>query len=306
MPRTIKTTWETRIRAFRLYRINGGKIYPVAKELDLARSTIARVINDFLESGFSKAPRANISVHLLTGAQELHMDEVIRSLRKPLLRIAPPEQKTRSERGDMGNESVNTDSSRLEGISVDRNYIWHLRGTQAEGSIEELGNAFREYDDLCMGLWQDLATELEGLSKLKLVRIENWQENDEEPVMFDSLVDVLYRNILVSNWGEIKKVESEINWRSNAGSNYLWGNNMWVAIGEESEHHTVRRAVAQLVSKTFPELEARVLQLRLFHEDLKYLGEVLCQVFIEVTDNEIRSGICPACPYPEASAEDSE
>ncbi len=306
MPRTIKITWQTRIRAFQLYRINQGKIYPVAKKLGMSRSTIARVINDFLESGFSKAPRANISVHLLTRAQELHMDEVIRSLRKPLLRTVPPERKTRSEKGGIGNESANAESPGLESISVDRNYIWHLRGPKADGSSEELEIAFREYDDLCMGLWQDLATELEGLSKVKLVRIDNWQENDEKPVMFDSLVDVLYRYILVSDRDETKRARGEINWRSNAGSNYLWANNTRVAIGEESEHDTVRCAVAQLVSKTFPELDAGVLQLRLFHEDLKYLGEALCQVLIEVTDSEIMSGICPACPYPEASAEDSE
>lgn len=306
MPRTREITWQTRVRAFRLYRSNRGKIYPVAKKLGISRSTIVRVIKDFLESGFNREPRTKISAHLLTGAQGLHIDEVIRSLRRPLLRTVPPERKTRSERGDIGNESANADSSGLEGISVDRNFAWHLRGTKADGSIEEMENAFREYEDLCMGLWQDLATELEGLSKMKLVRIDDWQENDEKPVMFDSLVDVLYRNILVSNWGEINKVKSEINWRSNAGLNYLWANNTRVATGEESEHDTVRRAVAQLVAKTFPELDARVLQLRLFHEDLKYLGEVLCQVLIEVTDFEIRSGICPACPYPEALAEDSE
>ena len=304
MPRTREITWQTRIRAFRLYRLNKGKVYPVAKELRMARSTITHVINDFLDSGFSKAPRANLSVHLLARAQELHMEEVIRSLRKPLLITVPPERKTRSERGHFGDVSIYTDPSGLEGISVDRNYTWHLRGTEAEGSNEDLENAFREYDDLCMGLWRNLATDLERLSKVKLVRIDDWQENDEKPVMFDSLVDVLYRKLLVSNRGKIDSVRDEISWRSDAGSKYLWANNTRAAFGEESEHDAVRRAVAELVARTFSELDTRALQLRLFHEDLKYLGEALNQLLGEITDSAIRSGICPACPYPEASAED--
>ena len=306
MPKIRLKSWEERIEVFLLYRRNRGKIYPTAKELGLSRSTVSGVVNAFLSSGFSKQPRADVSDHLLSRAQELHEKEMSLSLNGLRFELTPPEKMTWSEQAIDQYAPEQSEASQPEKSPTSQDLLWHLRSTTFEDSIRQMDSALRDYEERCKALWFDFALRLDDHAEIRLIRIEEWQKEQTEgmqPALFDSLVDVIYRRALekIDEYGS--RPIKEINWRSDPDSKVLRANGVRAAVGDSSVHENVQHAVKLLEDGSTKELNSEAFQVRLLYEDLEYLKRVILQDLAEISEADLKKGICPRCPYPEVAAD---
>jgi hypothetical protein len=64
----------------------------------------------------------------------------------------------------------------------------------------------------------------------------------------------------------------------------------------------VRQGVARLIAEKFKEYQRRFVDLDNLRRDLYLMDEVTRDRRAAVNADDIRSSVCPACPYPEATA----
>ena len=305
MPKIRLKSWEERIEVFLLYRRNRGKIYPTATKLGLSRSTVLGVVKVFLSSCFSNQPRADVSDHLLSRAQELHEKRISQSLNELRFELTPPEKMTWSEQAIDQYAPEQSEASQPEKSPASQDLLWHLRSTTFEDSIRRMESALRDYEERCKALWLNFASRLENGAEIRLIRIEEWQKEQTkgmQPALFDSLVDVIYKRALekIDEYGS--RPIKEINWRSDPDSKVLRANGIRAAVGDSSVHENVQHAVKLLEDSSSTGLDPEAFQVRLLYEDLEYLNKVILQDMAEVTEADLKQGICPRCPYPEVAA----
>ena len=298
MPRVISIEWTARVQIFLAYRLRRQKVYPVAKHYEIARSTVRRIVEEFREAGFSDAPRPSLSPEMLGRAQEAHLNQWIGWLKEPRLhRPQGPELQAQPGRAMLGvHPGERGDVAAREERIVPCPIGWHLRGTPAGDTVSEAYGAIDEFYERCQTLWKDLAEALESSSGLPVRPIVEREESGDEVQILDALVDliytVLYRDPRWSPPDDWPK------W-SAADSPTLRANHQHVADGEPSDHQAVREAVAQLVSRNFEDYRRRAVELQRLHRDQGYLTEVVAGTLKSVTDEDVRAGICPECPFPE-------
>lgn len=166
-------------------------------------------------------------------------------------------------------------------------------------------SALGDHEKRCRALWLNFASRLEDDAEIRLIRIEEWQKEQTEgmqPALFDSLVDVIYKRALDKNDEYGSRQTKEINWRSDPDSKVLRANGIRAAVGDSSVHENVQRAVNLLEDGSTKELDSEAFQVRLLYEDLEYLKRVILQDMAEISEDELKKGICPRCPYPEVAA----
>ena len=164
-------------------------------------------------------------------------------------------------------------------------------------------SALRDYERRCGALWLSFARRLEKLAETRLSKIEEWKNEQKEemrPVLFYSLVDVVYRRSFktIGEYGPLKK----INWRSDSKSKVLSADGITAAVGDSSVHEHVQHAVKLLEDSSSTELDPEAFQVRLLYEDLVYLSKIVLQDLAKVSEADLKKGICPRCPYPEIAA----
>ena len=119
--------------------------------------------------------------------------------------------------------------------------------------------------------------------------------------MFDSLVDVIYKRALDKNDEYGSRQIKGVNWRSDSDSEVLWANGIRAAVGDSSVHEHVQHAVKLLEDGSSTGLDSEAFQVRLLYEDLEYLERVILQDMADISEADLKQGICTRCPYPEVA-----
>jgi hypothetical protein len=89
-------------------------------------------------------------------------------------------------------------------------------------------------------------------------------------------------------------------WRNASGQpGVLMAGTSAVAVGV-AIHEAVRAGISGLVAKGLDRYRRRAVELEAVFHDLGHLAAVLSEVFSEIGEEQVRRGICPKCPYPEA------
>lgn len=304
MPRPRSIDWSTRVAIFVSYRRVGQKAYPVARHFRIARSTTGLIVKEFVESGFSVRPRAELSAQLLARAQELHLEELAVALHEPRS-ISLPEPADWMRTGLEGQLAL-SDSPELEVAGVvpfarDEALDWHLRETAAEGVIRQTNQASLDYRRRCLRLWRDIAADIEEACRLP-VQAYVGREAQDGPAVFDGLIDELYRLVFVAPATRGRDPAGDLRWDS-ADTTQLRCNSHIVAAGHAADYRSIQDGVARWLKTREAGYEERSRELVRLHQDLRFLQPILNEALEKVTDDEMRSGICPACPYPEANAD---
>ena len=300
-PRTIP--YPKRMGIFLDYRGAGRKVYPVALQYEVARSTVSLVVKEFSEAGFSDRPRLDLPLNILGEAQNDHQLEVTEELEKrPDISIAEPGGNVRGGLNEP--DALGEDASDIlrakQTIGLGTRLLWHLKGTEAEKTLEEVGKAIARYNTQCFGFWQLIREDMETQPGYKVAQTGLQQTTTSQGQIYLSLIDALYRRFCsLPNRNE----SLEPGWprlRVRAGSNgelELEGSAVaWVLSGGDklSDHvfKTVRARSEVYLS--------RGTRLVAAHGDLRYVLSYARRLLGKVTPEQVRQGICPDCPYPES------
>lgn len=300
-PRTVLDP--ARIDIFLEYRRESRKVYPVANHYKVARSTVSLIVKEFLKAGFSDRPRLDLPLRLLKEAQGSHQLELSGELKKkPSISIAEPGGNPRgglSELEAIGGDPVQALRARRT-IDLDSRLRWHLKGTDVETTLEEVGNAITRYNEQCFGFWQMIKEDLEKPPGYKTLLPGAKLADDAKGHLYPTLIDAVSRKFcslptrkesLDPDWplltpqkgsnGELGLVNSPMAWVS-PEDNKLPDHVL-----------TTVRAHAEVYLSQGNTLVAT-------HGDLRYVLSYAQRLLGEVTDEQVQQGVCPECPYPES------
>ena len=76
-----------------------------------------------------------------------------------------------------------------------------------------------------------------------------------------------------------------------------------VAIGSADDHQRIKEGVRSFLADGFKDHQKRFSEIERLRHDMMLMQGVVGKSLEAITADEIRRGICPACPYPEASLE---
>lgn len=302
MPRPKSILWEKRADIFLRYRLEGRKVYPVAKLYGVARSTVAAIVDEFRSQGFSDTPRARVSKELLAEMQEQHIRQVMRYFGAP---VAPGEEAPASsgflllgigplDAQPRDSEEEAQQAIRQDPFPLEEELAWHLTGTAAGRSVEEVRNAARDFHAERYALLRDLRLELEAECGLPVREAD--QGLQAEPHILPELVRQFQRAIS----GETLPPD----WPSwTVSEDGLRMNDEPVVTGWPDDYENVQKGVARFRLERFPELQRRERELERFRRDLGFLTGIVTEKLAGVQEGELRRAICPACPYPETRLE---
>ncbi|MEE9199586.1 MAG: hypothetical protein V3U26_07315 [Dehalococcoidia bacterium] len=305
MPRPRSIPWAKRVSIFLDYR-QLKKFYPTAKRHMVARSTVDLIVKEFTEQGFAKEPRPNLSPMILAQLQEHHLQEVLRGLRTPpTVHLTEPRANFRAgiEPEEALGEGAPLKVSQRDPLSVGEVLLWHLKGTGAERTLEEAQKAIRDYDQRCLALWRDIGSALMEACSLPARAYRSRPDwGDREPHIPHELVDLVYHDAFDAT--PSYQLEPQ-NWRPAPDDPPVLMAGSRTAVVGETAHDAVRQGVALFLTRTFGECQRRATELTRLHHDLQYVTVIVQEALQRTTPEEVRRGICPVCPYPEARQEPS-
>ena len=302
MPRPKTILWEKRVGIFLRYRLEGQKVYPVAKLYGVARSTVAAIVAEFRAEGFSDRPRARVSKELLAEMQEQHIHQVMRYFGAP---AAPGEEAPASsgflllgmrplDAQPRDSEEEARQAMEQDPLPLEEELAWHLKGTAAGTSVEEVRNVARDFHAERYALLHDLRRAMEAECGLPVREAGEGQR--AEPHILPELVRQLQRAIngetLPPDWP-----------RWTVSENHLLMNDKPAVIGRLEDYEKVQQGVARFQLERFPEFRRRDRELEMFRRDLGFLSGIVTEKLTGVQEGELRRAICPACPYPETRLE---
>ena len=290
-PKTI--TWDKRVAVFLDYRRSGKKVHPVAQRNKIARSTVRVIVKEFEGVGFSAQPRAQVSADLLGEMQEQHIAGLVGLARKGVgrLNLGP----------GTGNEAGRQDAI-ADPLPIQDESLWHLRGTKAEQVIEEATNAARDYLRRESAAWQALRLAIEGECHLQEWDVEIRQ--DPEPHLLPALTrrlhgafsDIAFRaNAPDPSWlrWDLAPDEPEV----------LRLQGERIGIGSTEDQQRIKEGVTAFLTTVFQEHQRRFSEVERLRQDIGLIDGILDKTLQDITEDDIRRGICPTCPYPEAGQE---
>lgn len=247
-------------------------------------------------------PRSKLSNELLAQAQELHIEEVLAERRKgSWITIPRPESMLRAvlELDDKsGEDSRKQRSSHGEALLLDESLVWHLKGTSAEKTVKGCQNAINDYDKECRGLWDDIASRLEGECGLPLKLVRDWDPDDRSPRIFDKLVDRVWGIMFSAPVGSTSAPSNRFRWNVDQ-SDLLLAGHEWAALGTPEDHERVKKGLDSFWATHLAEYHLRVRELRMLGHDLGFISKILEKALRDIRDEEVQDGVCPECPYPE-------
>ena len=293
MPRPKSITWEKRVQIFLAYRKSGRKVNPVANRYGIARSTVSVIVKEFLEMGFSEAPRAKVSADLLNEMQQQH---IVSLLELPRLGVG---------RLNLGSGDDN-EAGRREAIAnplpIQEASRWHLSGTKAERVIEEATNGNRDYLRRESEAWQDLRLALEEACHLSERDVEIRQDPEPHllPALKRRLRDAFFEGEFLAkppppSWlqWDLEPEEPEI----------LRLQGEPIGIGSPEDHQRIKEGVTAFITTAFQVHQRRFSEVERLRQDMGLMDGILEKEVQAIRENDVRRGICPTCPYPEASLE---
>ena len=304
MPRPPSIPWEKRIAIFLDYR-RRRKVYPTAQLHGVARATVSRIVNEFIEMGFAVAPRPNLSPTILALAQEQHLREVLEELPKSRApRLPHPRDNVRAglRPDDALREEARTRVEARDPLPLEETLAWHLKGSAAERTINEMKRGIQDYDLRCLELWRGIRTALEETTRLSVRHYRSQKERQREFSIFDVLVELLYKQLFVGqpprDWPD---------WDDPAEDQPapLRADGIEVAFGRPVERQAVKQAITLFLKTQFKGYQRHAVELTQLHHDLQYVEKIVQEVLARVTPEDVKAGVCPACPFPEARQESS-
>jgi len=309
MPRPRSIPYEKRVTIF-LHHRRLKKVYPVAKRYGVARSTVSLIVREFQEMGFAPAPRADLSPRLLVQIQEHHLQEVVQELQKPRdLALVEPGGNVRAllePEEALGEGAASDLEAKRDPLPLTESLIWHLKGMEAERMVEDVKRGIRAYDRRCLQLWLDIRSGLEEACKLPVRLWRRAEAVKQPPGLLVGLVDVIYRQLFAPG-GWIMRPPSEwpawVSPENDPEILQLSGQAYSLASGSPEALERVKQGVKAFVDGNLTRLRHVAAELAHLYHDLQYVKPIVEGALSSVTEEEVRRGICPACPYPEAREE---
>lgn len=299
MPRPRTISWDKRVSIFLDYR-RRGKVFPTAKLHGVARSTVAAIIKEFKAADFSDGPRLNLSRSLLVQAQDHHLREIMVEL--GVTSSVDVIEPSRNFRGGLDPEAATSTDLSLElpmrnSLSIADSLLWHIKETRAEETIRGANQAITDYNQRCLELWRDISSALAEECRLPVQPMFP-NRITPGPYVAHELVDFIY----LESFGPsgLASLAPEDWTPSPDDPSILNSGPFAVAVGEPAHHDAVRRGAVLYLSQALEQCQQRAQELRLLHHDLKYLASIVEETLAQLTQDQIRNGICPGCPYPEA------
>lgn len=303
MPRPRTISWATRVAIFLDYR-RVKKVHPTAKKHGVARSTVVAILEEFTKQDFSKEPRLDParSLMILVQAQEHHLQEILQGRHtRPTIRLVEPSKNVRAglDPEDAIGEDATLKLAQQEHIPLEESLLWHLKGAEAELMVQESRQALQDYDQHCLDLWRDVSSVLGqecGLSVEAYHPRPVWP--DQEPHLAHELVDLIYSDL----WNPVLSVSHPPeSWRTADGDPAILKAGTFAAVaGGPEQHEATRKGVGRFLKHKFGEYQRRATNLSRLHHDLEYVTVIVQDALQGTTEEQVRQGICPACPYPEA------
>jgi hypothetical protein len=199
----------------------------------------------------------------------------------------------------------------LDGHAVfeNPNLRWHLRGTEAEALLANLKTANESYIDACKRLWEDLRTAIEEACneeaaargvRIPHIRVLVYKQASRVPsaeaFIAHDLVTMVYHYML----GGVTKEQLDLNaWQTAGdGSGTIKSGATTVGFGAETLE-LVGAGVAKLIAEHTSPYQRGARELDRMRRDLQYLAGIANEAIGRLSDQDIRCGICPECPYPE-------
>ena len=290
MPRPKSIAWDIRVAVFLDYRRRGKKVNPVANRFNIARSTVRVIVKEFEDVGFSAQPRARVSEELLIELQETHLTNVCRF---PRLGVGHLE---------LGPGTSNEEASQKalsDPLPVQESSLWHLKGTKAEHVIQGARNAVSDYLQRESEAWRDLQSALETVCGLK--ERETTTDQDQGSHLFPALKHRLRNAFFERSFEAQRPPLSWLVWDLQPGdSNVLRLLGEPIGKGSSEDHQHIKEGVESFLTNDFRDHQRRALELHHLRQDMGLMEEIVGDSLDSVSEDELRRGICPACPYPEA------
>ena len=296
MPRPKTIPWKKRVAIFLAYRQFGRKVNPVANRYAVARSTVRIIVEEFVDMNFSDQPRAKVSEAMLRKMQEQHLARVVESLRAGIgdLNIGPG---TDDEAGRQ--------RAAERPFPVQEELRWHLRNTNADQVILEATKADKDYLSRESDAWRGLKMALEEACKLP--ERDSPFDQDPEPHLLPALKRTMRRTFID---GAFQAQPPPLNWLIwELGPDDERVLRLFcepIAIGGPEDHQQIKAGVESFLASGFQEHQRRHAEVDRLRQDMGLIQEVLYKEKETITEDEVRGGICPACPYPEASLDLTE
>ena len=293
--RKARIPWVTRVAVFRSYRANDGNVYRVAKLFKIARLTVSNIVRDFADMGFSSERRVNLSEPLLLKAQEAHLNQITSELHNFTINLSTSPERALFELRAADSNAVRNAGNRL----ADSMIGWHLKGTESGDTISEITAAITDYNNRCLELWDALADELSRRCDLSVKSVQEWQINDFGPFILDKLIDFLYERLFKRS---PDPPTAWLRWNIDEGKRTLEiTTGQTVAVGGTDELEKVRESVEGLLNETLNSYIGKSKALSLLYHDISYVEPILRNAMRAEPEEKISQGICPECPFPEAS-----
>jgi hypothetical protein len=288
VPRPRSIPQHKRVSVFLAYRLGGGKVLPVAKSFGIARSTVTSIVKEFKDLGFSEKPRAKLSMDFLVDMQDEHV-RAITAHRE----VGPP-----ALGSGTGNEKGRQDAM-ANPLPVDPDFHWHVKGTRAEQVISDETAAIHDYLSRESDTYRDLRQTLEGLCGLK--ERDSSPGDDPEPHLLPALAGRLHSAFFELAFQSVPPSENWLDWDTvHDQPRSLRLHREVVAVGTPEDHHRTKRGGGEFLVKSFQVFQRRFSELNRLRSDLQLAYEIVAKVCRSIEESDIRRGMCPGCPYPEA------
>ncbi len=293
MPRPKSIPWEKRVQVFLAYRKTGRKVNPVANRYRIARSTVSVIVKEFVDMGFSEAPRVKVSEDLLQEMQQQHLVSLVELPRFGVgrLKLGPATDNLKKRQEAISDPLPIHDESR-----------WHLKGTKAERVIEEARNANRDYLRRESDAWQGLRLTLEEGCQLPE---RDWEIlQDLEPHLLPALNRRLRDSCFDGAFLAEPPPPSWLQWDLEPHDpEVLRLPGEPFGIGSPEDHQRIKEGVAAFLDPAFQKQQKRFSKVQRLRQDMELIDGILEKEVQAIREDDVRRGICPRCPYPEVSLE---
>ena len=76
-----------------------------------------------------------------------------------------------------------------------------------------------------------------------------------------------------------------------------------IGIGSTGDHQRIMEGVTAFLATAYGEHQRRFSEVERLRQDMELIDGILDEKLHAITEDDVRRGICPLCPYPEASLE---
>ncbi len=284
-PRSIP--WDERVSIFLDYR-RLRKVQPTAKRHAVARSTVSAIVGEFVAQGFAEKPRARLSPELLCEMQEHHLAAMW------------PLPVGNLDRGPGTDDEAGVQAAEADPLRVTDEAAWHLKGTKAEQAVDEARAAVRDYLQRDREARTGLREALEIACGLR-----EREGEDLEPHLLAALRQTLRNAFFDAVHRTQPPAPAWLRWdiAPADAQSVLRLREQRIAFGTPADHERIKGGVTAFLANGFREHQLRFLEVEALRRDLGLMDEVVHKTIAAVSKDDVRRGICPACPYPEGRAD---